>query len=183
MTFWPSHPSKRRSSFWLSALVAGAASSISLIGGLSIELVAERLLPVVPLLIATPALNNMVGDYAAIIAAHIGDPAGRERSRRDLLKLLARVVLVNVVGLLILSLLLAHSRGYISSPDFVLKFGLFIAGVFAFMILSMFAISIWLERLVTRRNLDPDELLIPVVTSITDVAVLSLVAVGALILF
>lgn len=183
MNFGRRYPTQRRSSFWLSALVAGSASCISLVGGLSIELVAERLLPVVPLLIATPALNNMVGDYAAIIAAHIGDPDGRERSRRDLLKILSRVVIVNIVGLLILSLLLAHSRGYMFSSAFIVKFGLFIAGVFVFMILAMFAISIWLERLVTKHQLDPDELLIPVVTSITDVAVLSLVAIGALILF
>lgn len=182
MKLWH-HEAQRHSSFWLSSLVAGSTSCISLVGGLSLELVADRLLPVVPLLIATPALNNMVGDYAAIIAAHIGDPAGRDRTRRDLMKMLSRVVLVNIVGLLTLSLLLAHSRGYLASSIFITKFALFIVGVFAFMLLAMFAIGVWLDRIVVKRQLDPDELLIPVVTSITDVAVLSLVAAGALILF
>lgn len=183
MKFWHRESVRRRSSFWLSSLVAGLASCISLVGGLSLELVADRLLPVIPLLIATPSLNNMVGDYAAIIAAHIGDPSDRERTRRDLMKLLSRVVLVNIFGLLMLSLLLAHSRGYIASTIFITKFAVFVVGVFAFMLLAMFAISIWLDRIVVKRQLDPDELLIPVVTSITDVAVLSLVAGGAIILF
>lgn len=73
----------------------GIASSLSLIGGIGIELVSEKLLPIVPLVIVLPALNSLVGDYATLIAAHAGDPSERDRSRSDLVKAMLPSLLVN----------------------------------------------------------------------------------------
>ncbi len=63
-------------------LTVASASSVSLIGGLGLEAVQEQILPIVPLLIALPALNTMVGDYAAIIAAHVSDPTEQTGDKR-----------------------------------------------------------------------------------------------------
>ncbi len=65
--------------FLFVVITVAAASSISLIGGFGLEVVQERILPLIPLIIAMPALNTMVGDYAAIVAAHASDPGENKK--------------------------------------------------------------------------------------------------------
>ena len=166
-----------------SAITAGAASAISLIGGIGIEAVQHRLLPLAPLVIALPALNTMVGDYAAIIAAHAGDPADRKQSRKALARAISKAMLVNIVGVIALSLLVAWHRGYVAEADFIVKFAVFVVISFASIIAAMFMLTIGLDKLLANRQINPDDVLIPIVTSITDVGMLGLIALAALLLF
>ena len=73
-------------------LSAGLASCISLIGGIGLEIVADRLLPLVPLIVAMPALNTTAGDYAAIIAAHAGDPSNSKKSKAMLIRAVSKAM-------------------------------------------------------------------------------------------
>lgn len=159
------------------------ASCISLIGGIGLEAVQERILPLVPLIIALPALNTMVGDYAAIIAAHAADPAERTSTKRTLARAIAKAMWVNIIGVLVLSIILAAQRGYVFSSEFLTKFTLFITGAMIGTIVLMFVITIVLDKLLEQKRLNPDDILIPVVTSITDVLMLVMVALAAVFLF
>ncbi len=161
----------------------GGASCISLIGGLGLEAVQEKILPLVPLLIALPGLNTMVGDYAAIIAAHAGDPAERSTTKKQLAKAIARVIWVNIVGILMLSLLLAMYRGYIFELLFLIKFVLFVLFSVIGVIVAMFSITILLDKLLEKHHLNPDDVLIPIVTTVSDVFMLGLIALAATLLF
>jgi cation transporter-like permease len=165
------------------ALSAGAASCISLIGGMGLEAVQEKLLPLVPLLIALPALNTMVGDYAAIIAAHAGDPAENKASKKVLAHAIAKAIWVNVVGVLALSIAIAWQRGYIFSSEFILKFIVFAVFSMVSVIAVMFLITSALDKALESRKLNADDVLIPIVTSITDVFMLLLVAAAAWTIF
>jgi len=183
MKFLPHRKINRASPLLFSALTAGAASCFSLIGGIGIESVQEKLLPLVPLVVALPALNTMVGDYAAIIAAHAGDPAEVAKTKRQLARAISRAVVVNIIGIIILSLAIAVYRDYSVTGQFLLKFVLFVVFAFASIIIFMFSITTILDRILERRKLNPDDILIPIVTSITDILMLGLIALAAVTLF
>lgn len=162
---------------------AGLASCISLIGGIGLEIVAERLLPLVPLIVAMPALNTMAGDYAAIIAAHAGDPAEAKKSKKELIKAVSRAIWVNIIGVLILSIFIAYQRDYLFSTVFMTKFIVFVVVSMIAVVTAMFAITTILDKILEKQKLNPDDLLIPVVTSISDLLMLGLIALSAVILF
>ncbi len=162
--------------------VAGA-SCISLIGGVGLEAVEEKLLPLIPLIIALPALNTMVGDYAAIIAAHATDPAERVTTKKKLAHAISKAIWVNIVGLIVLSLFLAWQRDYLFTSGFIIKFVLFITISMVAVIALMFGLTALLDKLLERNKLNPDDILIPIVTSITDVIMLGFVALAAVFIF
>lgn len=160
-----------------------AASCISLVGGIGLESVTEQLLPLVPLMIAMPALNTMAGDYAAIIAAHATDPAERASTKKQVARAIAKAIWVNIIGVLVLSSAIAWQRGYLFSDDFLARFILFIVASMIGTAVFMMVLTAILDKLLERHHLNPDDLLIPIVTSITDVIMLSLVAMAAVLLF
>ena len=169
--------------FLFIVVTVAASSSISLIGGLGIESVQAKILPIIPLLIAMPALNTMVGDYAAIIAAHAVDPVETKRSRKQLARAIGRAIWVNILGVLILSSVLAYRRGYLFDNVFILKFVGFIVFAMITVVTIMFSLTALLDKILEKRRLHPDDILIPIVTSITDVMMLGLIALGVALLF
>lgn len=164
-------------------LTTGLASTISMLGGIGLEAVSERLLPLVPLIIALPGLNDLVGDYASIIAAHASDPAECKTSKRELAKAISKVLWINILGIVALSLILASQRGYLATSDFLVKFVLFVAISIIAVVATLFAITALLDRALSRHKLNPDDIMIPVVTTITDVFMLCLIALAAWFLF
>jgi cation transporter-like permease len=172
-----------RTSFSFVALTTGLASCISLIGGIGLESIIERILPLVPLIIALPALNTMVGDYAAIIASHAGDPDERKTTKKALIRAISRAIIVNIVGLLVLSILLAWRNGYIFEDSFLIKFAIFIPTSMIGIVIAMYTITSLLDRLLSNKKLNPDDILIPIVTSISDVLMLGLVAIAVVTIF
>ena len=164
-------------------VTTGLASCISMLGGIGIELTEKELLPIVPLVIALPALNTMVGDYATIIASHAGNPAQKQKTRKKLVRSIAISTVVNIIGTIFLSLLLSYSRGYVVENGFMLKFSLFVLVSVSVIVFSMFFITYMLDRILKTKKLNPDDILIPVVTTITDVFMLGLIALAARLLF
>lgn len=161
----------------------GGASCISLIGGLGLEAVQEKILPLVPLLIALPGLNTMVGDYAATIAAHAGDPAEQNTTKKKLIKAVSKVIWVNIIGILLLSILLSIRRGYVFEHAFLIKFVLFVVLAVISIIALMFSITTLLDKLLEKHRLNPDDVLIPIVTTISDIFTLGLVSLAVGLLF
>lgn len=164
-------------------LSVGVASSLSLIGGIGIEVVQAKLIAIVPLLIALPGLNSMVGDYATLIAAHAGDPAERDRPRRDLVKAMLPSIGLNTTFILLMSLLLAMQRDYALQGVFIAKFGLFVVGSIISVIAVMFLITLVLDKILLSRRLNPDDVLIPIVTTISDIFMLGLIALSVVTIF
>lgn len=161
----------------------GIASSISLIGGLGIEAVRAKLFLVAPLLIAMPALNSLVGDYATLIAAHAGDPEERTRTRGEMLVAMLPSIVLSMLFVVSLSLMLAQHNGYVLAAGFITKFSLFVVGAIVGMVGVMLVVTVLLDRLFIRHKLNPDDVLIPIVTTISDIFMLGLIALAATFLF
>lgn len=175
--------SKLSRTFLFVAITTALASAMSLLGGIGLEYVSERILPLVPLLIAIPSMNDLIGDYASIIAAHMGDPTEAAAHRKKLRGSILQVVGVNIVAIIALSLLTARSRGFVASNEFFAKFCLFIIGAVLLSLLLMMSISRFLSLVLRKRHINPDEILIPVVTSIADVVMLLIVSLAVLTIF
>lgn len=170
-------------SFIFVAFTVACASALSLIGGIGLEYVSDRILPLIPLIIAIPGLNDLVGDYASIIAAHHGDPSENTRTKKQLIGAIFKVLGFNIVSLILLSLGLAYMHGYIFEWTFVLKFIIFMAMSIIIAILAVFALSSLLEVILKKRHINPDELLIPIVTSLADIIMLLFVTLAVLTIF
>lgn len=164
-------------------ITIGIASSVSLIGGIGIEMVNTELVQIVPLLIALPALNSAVGDYATIIAAHAGDPSQRKRSRRELIKAVATVLSVSIIIIITMSILLAKYRGYEFSGNTLLMFLLFVPLSMISVVILMFFITFSLDALLVRAKWNPDDVLIAVVTTISDIFMLGMIALSVRYIF
>lgn len=169
--------------FMFVILSVGLASSISLIGGIGIELVQEKLLSIVPLLIALPALNSMVGNYATLIAAHAGDPTERTRSKSELVHAMLPSIAINIIFVLVMSLFLASHRDFSIEPMFLLKFIAFVMFSIVTVIAIIFVLTILLDKILEAHRLNPDDILIPIVTTISDIFMLGLIALAAMFLF
>ncbi len=175
--------SRRAGSLLFIIVSVGISSSISLIGGLGIEITADKLIAIVPLLVALPGLNSMVGDYATLIAAHAGDPEERTRSKWELVRAMIPSILINIVFALIVSLFIGYQRGFAMSSLFILKFAGFVVGSTVSVITAMFLITFLLDAMLKKRALNPDDVLIPIVTTVSDIFMLGLIALAAWFLF
>lgn len=171
-------------SFLFVAFTTALASSLSLIGGVGLEYISERILPLIPLIIAIPGLNDLVGDYASIIAAHAGDPKENDPAqKRALRKSIFTVLIVNIIAIIILSIATSLLRGYKIEPVFLLKFVAFVVGAAFITVSAMFAITQTLKFFLRKKRINPDELLVPVTTSIADIFMLLLVTLAVVLLF
>ncbi len=164
-------------------ITIGVASSLSLIGGIGIEMVNEELITIVPLLIALPALNSAVGDYATIIAAHAGDPSTRARSRRELIKAVGITLSMSITFILVMSILLSLYRGYEFTGNTLVTFLLFVPVSMISVVILMFFITFFLDALLVRAKWNPDDVLIAVVTTISDIFMLGMIALAVQYLF
>jgi len=174
---------KNPRSFIFVAFTTACASALSLVGGIGLEAVASKVLPLVPLIIALPGLNDLVGDYASIIAAHHGDPSENSRSKKELIRAIFKVIGLNITFLVLLSIGLAHARGYVLETVFVTKFAIFIVLAVILAILIMFGLAGFLETILKNKKINPDELLIPVITSLADIVMLLFVALAVVTIF
>jgi cation transporter-like permease len=165
------------------ALTTGLASALSLLGGIGLEHVSRQILPLVPLLIALPGLNDLVGDYASIIAAHTGDPSERRRSHRELSRAIFHVVGLNIAAIVGLSLIVALLRGYALNLLFALRFALFTAFAVLVVVAFIFWLNRFLDRLLVKHRYNPDDLLIPVSTSIADILMLAIISAAVVLVF
>lgn len=161
----------------------GIASSLSLLGGVGVEVVSESLLPIVPLVIVIPALNSLVGDYATLIAAHAGNPSEQKKSKKKLLYAMLPSIGVNCVFIVSMGLLLAMQQQYEVSLSFALKYTLFVVVSILLVIAAMFGLTLLMNGLLRKNKLNPDDVLIPIVTTISDIFMLGLIALSAVAYF
>ncbi len=161
----------------------GIASSLSLLGGLGIEAVSDKLLPIVPLVIILPALNSLVGDYATLIAAHAGNPSERTRTKKELVRAMLPSLLLNCVFIITMGLFLGANRGYDLSLNFVITFILFVLLSIIIVVSAMFFITYIIDKILEEHKLNPDDVLIPVITTISDIFMLSIIALASVYIF
>lgn len=156
-----------------------AAASIGLIGGIGLQTVTDELLVITPLLLALPAINAMAGDYATVITAHLGDPETSAGDIRKLYKAMVLGVPIGAAGVIGLSLLLAYIQGYGIEASFVRTYSVFVFVSLTSVVIITALTSFLLNWFLAQKQLNSDDVLIPVSNVLASVLILLSVAIAA----
>lgn len=154
------------------------ASLISSLGGIGLESVNAKLVALIPILILMPAMNDMIGDFGAIISSRISTMLymGKLKEKRwwkshvagDLFITVAIVAIICAAYISILSGAMALLKGFSLNAVFLIK--LIIVSIITTMVLIVF--MFWLSATagfyVFKKNEDPGNFLIPLTTSMAD---------------
>ncbi len=154
------------------------ASVISMFGGIGLELMRTKLAFLVPLIILMPALNDMIGDFGAIIASRFTlmlfekeiheKKWWRERPLHHLFMVILGIGILAAIYVAVLSYFIAVAKGF--PFDLVMIQKVILISVIATILLVciLFAVSIIGGFYVYRKKHDPDNYLIPIATALAD---------------
>ncbi len=166
-------------------------SIISSLGGLALEHVKMLLVSVMPLLILLPTLNDMIGDFGTITAAcvstmlHEGKLRGRVFTE-EVKKLFVQILLVALLisfASAVVALSISLARGFELSPAFALKILLVVLLDVIILVSVLFFTAIRAGIHFYKRREDPNNLLIPITTSLADFSNMFLLAILLLLFF
>jgi len=166
-------------------------SIISSFGGLALEHVKMLLVSVMPLIILLPTLNDMIGDFGTITAARISTMLheGKLRGKvftAEVKKLFVQILLVALLisfASAVVALSISLARGFELSPAFALKILLVVLLDVIILVIVLFFTAIRAGIHFYKRKEDPNNLLIPITTSLADFSNMFLLAILLLLFF
>ncbi|MDO8740134.1 MAG: magnesium transporter [Candidatus Woesearchaeota archaeon] len=153
------------------------ASILSSIGGLGLQSVQNKLVMLVPLLILLPSLNGMIGNYGIVITAKFTTALYERKIKRPwwhshfvkhLYKVIIPIALISAVYISVLSVFIAYMRGFNFDLILLLKIIGLVVLTTILLVAIIFLISIIGGLYVYHRKEDPDDMLIPITTSVAD---------------
>ena len=152
------------------------ASIMSSLGGLFIERIKVLIFSVIPMIILLPYLNHMIGNFGTIIATkfstylHEGKIDKKWWRSKALIRLFIQILIIALFMSTVSALvaLLVTSAKYPVEPDFAYK--IFAIAILDVLILVniMFFTSIFAGFHFYKKKEDPNNFLIPIITSISD---------------
>jgi mgtE-like transporter len=165
---------------------------LSAAGGLAIENIKNVFVAIVPLVILLPMLNDMIGDFGTIISArfsamlHEGKVKSKWWHNHELKKLFVQVFIIAMLTTVLstaIALVISLFSDYQVTITVALKmFAITVLDVIM-LIAVMFISSILLGLYYFKKKEDPNNFLIPIITSIADFANMILLAVLIMFLF
>lgn len=160
-----------------SVIVLLFASIISSFGGLALENMKTVFLSIIPLVILLPALNDMIGDYGTIVSSKFSTMLHEGLIEKDLFfnnelrKMFAQIMIISFITALfssMMALVFSTILGYSLDKIVFLKV-LSIAIIDVFVLVGiLFFTSILAGLYFYKKQEDPNNLLIPITTSIAD---------------
>jgi len=163
--------------FWQSLPTLLIASFLSSLGGIGLSLVQKKVLLITPLLILLPALNDMAGDYGTILSSKFTTwlyrgtiPFFWYRSKR-LKNLVRNILLLALFYSFFLSslvLLLSFFKGFPFNFSLALKIFLVSLITTTVLILLLSLLVFIFGSFLYQKKVDPDNILIPLATSLAD---------------
>lgn len=160
------------SKFFASVLLSAGLASVALLGGFGIQAVRNDLVNFTPLLVALPAVNAITGDYATLIAAHVGDPQLYQRRVRKLLVSLFISLPFTILGVTVMSVVVSWLQNYPLTVSEVWSQTLFISISLVVIMAALLICVFGINRLLRNRKLNSDDILIPIMNTIASVLVL-----------
>jgi len=162
------------------------------VGGLALENIKSVFVLIVPLVILLPALNDMIGDYGTIVSArfstmlHEGLIKGKWWNNHELNTLFKQIfIIAMLVTLLSTAIALVFSR--ISNYQLTTAVALKVLAISVIdvtvLILILFFASILLGLYFFKKKEDPNNFLIPIVTSIADFGNMIILSILVIIFF
>ncbi len=168
------------------------ASILSSIGGFGLQNMQGKLIAILPLLILLPALNDMIGDYGAIVSSkfttmlYLGKIKGspwKSESVHRLFFTIFSIAIISSIYIGIFSSVLAFSGGFpIDFWLFVKVAGVSVASTLI-LVGIIFLLSVLVGSYVFKRNEDPNNFLIPIATSVGDLGSMAIFSLLIILLF
>ena len=159
----------------LKVLIVG--SLLSSIGGLGLESVKDKFAMFLPLMIILPAMASMIGNAGIVLVSKITTFLALGKIRHDNLnnrlvrKLffqLTFVFILTAIYATFLSIFVGMWKGFIFSWDFTLKMIFVVLATTLFIVFLVFCVALIGGRYAYKKKIDPDDLLIPITTSVAD---------------
>lgn len=159
-----------------SLLVLIVSFLIAIVGGVTLESIKSQFVFFLPLLILLPALNDMVGDYSMILVARASTllfmkSVGNWWSSEDIRKIFRNIILVAILSAIYIGLassLIAYLKGFsltLSSVMKILEISLITTLVMVIIVTIVASFGVFY---VYKRKEDPNNLVMPIMTSIAD---------------
>lgn len=159
----------------LKVLIFG--SLISSFGGFGLEAVKEKFITLIPLMIILPAMADLIGDAGIILVSKIttylymGKIKQEKLNNKIIRKLfyhLVTIFILTAVYATFLSIFVGMLKGFNFSFDFTFKMLFVILTTTLFIVFLVFWVALIGGRYAFKKKIDPDDLLIPITTSIAD---------------
>ena len=150
---------------------------ISSFGGLAVEQIKALFISIIPLLILLPTLNDLIGDYGTIIASrfstmlHEGKIKEKWWINAELKKLYVQILIIALITSIssaAVALLISHVSHYTISSALAFKIFLAVILDVVLLISILFVISVLAGLYFFRKKEDPNNFLIPIITSVAD---------------
>ncbi|MBI2507867.1 magnesium transporter [Candidatus Woesearchaeota archaeon] len=153
------------------------ASILSSIGGIGLETIQEKIFLILPLLILLPALNGMVGNFGIIFSSRYTTLLYQKKLgktkfiNKALKKHFILVLLISIICAFYISTLsfaVSFLKGFEIEPLLYLKILIITILSAIILIFIIAAMTIIAGNYSIRKKEDPDNLLVPLTTSIAD---------------
>ena len=165
---------------------------VSSAGGLALENIKTLFVTLIPLIILLPTLNDMIGDYGCIVSARFSTMLHEGQVKRkwwvdaDIIKLFTQVFIVAMITTLISStvaIIISFFSHYAITPLTVLKiFAIALIDV-AILVVVLFFTSVLGGLYFFKKKEDPNNFLMPIMTSIADFGNMIIIALLVILLF
>ncbi|MBU5537557.1 MAG: magnesium transporter [Candidatus Aenigmatarchaeota archaeon] len=172
-----------------SLIIAFIIGSIS---GISLQTIGSNFILFAPLLILLPALNDMIGDYSMIMVARISTLlftkriAGNWWISEDIRKIVRTIALVAILSAIyigLISSLVAYLKGFpftLNSFVKVMEVSILTTSVMVSIVILISGFGVFY---VYKRKEDPNNLVMPVMTSVADLGTILIFALFVALIF
>jgi cation transporter-like permease len=153
------------------------ASILSSIGGFGLEYIKTIFIPIVPLIILLPVLNDMIGDYGTIVSSkfsamlHEGKIRGSPWGNSELKKLFVQIFIISMLTAVfssVVALIISNFSNYALSIIIACKIILVAIADVILLVSILFLVSVFAGLYFYKKEEDPNNFLIPITTSVAD---------------
>lgn len=160
--------------------------------GVALKYIEGDLIVLIPILILLPAMNKMIGDFGIIIVSKfttmiyekkVKKPILHSHNLRHLFKDIYPIALISAIYVAVLATLVSSFKGFSFDMVFVFKIVGITLAITSILVFLHFIIAVVGGFYVYRKGKDPDDLLIPLTTSIADLGSTLLLVILVILLF
>lgn len=168
------------------------AFAVGLIGGINLQAIKGNFVAFLPLIILLPSLNDMIGDYSMIMISRLTTLIFSRRvprnlwisqEVRDLIKTIISVAIFSALYIGLMSSIIAYLKGFMISTETtikVLEVSLITTFLMVGLVILIAALGVFY---VSRQQEDPNNLVMPIMTSVADFGTILVFAITVKLIF
>lgn len=163
------------------------ATLLSSVGGIFLKSVESNLVTLVPLIVILPALNDMIGDFGIILVSRFSTALYMHKKMKVIAKHLFKdvllIALISAIYIAALGTFLSSIKSFSFDFIFLLKIIILTLITTIVLVLINFFIALFAGKQVYKKKINPDNVLIPLTTSVADLGAMIMLSLLVLWLF